>query len=109
MRKWVLVLAAVLVAAGLAIGLAACGDDDDGGSADTAASTAAAADLGLLEAGRLQVASEAEPHPQRDLRRNGRGPDAAMHLAEVEPVGMVVDFREDGVDDLAVQRRLELA
>jgi ABC-type amino acid transport substrate-binding protein len=49
----------VLVAVGLTLGLAACGDDDDsGGSADTAASTAAPADLGLLEPGKLQVASD---------------------------------------------------
>ena len=58
MRRWTIVLTALLVAVGLALGLAACGDDDDGGSADTAASTAAAADLGLLEPGRLQVASD---------------------------------------------------
>jgi polar amino acid transport system substrate-binding protein len=56
MRKWLI----VLLALALAVGLAACGDDDDdGASADTAAATtAAAADLGLLEPGRLQVASD---------------------------------------------------
>ena len=55
MRKWLI----VLLALALAVGLAACDDDDDGGSADTAAATtAAAADLGLLEPGRLQVASD---------------------------------------------------
>jgi polar amino acid transport system substrate-binding protein len=58
MRRWTIVLTALLVAVGLTLGLAACGDDDDGGSADTAASTAAAADLGLLEPGKLQVASD---------------------------------------------------
>jgi polar amino acid transport system substrate-binding protein len=55
MRKWLI----VLMALALAVGLVACGDDDDaGGGADTAASTTAAADLGLLEPGRLQVASD---------------------------------------------------
>jgi polar amino acid transport system substrate-binding protein len=56
MRKWLIVLMALV----LAVGLAACGDDDDdgGGGADTAASTTAAADLGLLEPGRLSVASD---------------------------------------------------
>jgi polar amino acid transport system substrate-binding protein len=56
MRKWMIVLMAVV----LAIGLAACGDDDEesGGSGDTAASTSAAADLGLLEDGKLSVASD---------------------------------------------------
>lgn len=55
MRKWLIVFMAVV----LAVGLVACGDDDDaGGGADTAASTTAAADLGLLEPGRLQVASD---------------------------------------------------
>jgi ABC-type amino acid transport substrate-binding protein len=58
MRRWTIVLTALLVAVGLTLGLAACGDDDDGGSADTAASTVAAADLGLLEPGKLQVASD---------------------------------------------------
>jgi polar amino acid transport system substrate-binding protein len=59
MRSWTTVLTALLVAVGLTLGLAACGDDDDsGGSADTAASTAAAADLGLLEPGKLQIASD---------------------------------------------------
>ena len=58
MRRWTVVLTALLVAVGLTLGLAACGDDDDGGSADTATSTAAAADLGLLEPGKLQVASD---------------------------------------------------
>jgi polar amino acid transport system substrate-binding protein len=58
MRRWTIVLTALLVAVGLTLGLAACGDDDDEGSADTAASTAAAADLGLLEPGKLQVASD---------------------------------------------------
>ncbi|HSJ73512.1 MAG TPA: basic amino acid ABC transporter substrate-binding protein [Miltoncostaeaceae bacterium] len=58
MRKWTIVLTAMLVAVGLTLGLAACGDDDDGGSADTAAATTAAADLGLLEPGKLQVASD---------------------------------------------------
>jgi ABC-type amino acid transport substrate-binding protein len=58
MRRWTIVLTALLVAVGLTLGLTACGDDDDGGSADTAASTAAAADLGLLEPGKLQVASD---------------------------------------------------
>ena len=58
MRRWTIVLTALLVAVGLTLGLAACGDDDDGGSADTAGSTAAAADLGLLEPGKLQVASD---------------------------------------------------
>lgn len=55
MRKWLI----VLLALALAVGLAACGDDDDdGGSGDSGATTAAAADLGLLEPGRLQVASD---------------------------------------------------
>jgi polar amino acid transport system substrate-binding protein len=55
MRKWLIVLMALV----LAVGLAACGDDDDsGGGGDTAGDTAAAADLGLLEPGRLQVASD---------------------------------------------------
>jgi polar amino acid transport system substrate-binding protein len=58
MRRWTVVLTALLVAVGLTLGLAACGDDDDGGSADTSASTTAAADLGLLEPGKLQVASD---------------------------------------------------
>ena len=59
MRRWTIVLTALLVAVGLTLGLSACGDDDDGdGAADTAASTAAAADLGLLEPGKLQVASD---------------------------------------------------
>ena len=59
MRRWLIVLTALLVAAGLTMGLAACGDDDDeGGAADTATATSAAADLGLLEAGQLQVASD---------------------------------------------------
>ena len=59
MRRWLIVLTALLVAVGLTMGLAACGDDDDeGGAADTAAATSAAADLGLLEAGKLQVASD---------------------------------------------------
>jgi polar amino acid transport system substrate-binding protein len=43
----------------LAVGLAACGDDDDdSGGGDTAGATTAAADLGLLEPGKLQVASD---------------------------------------------------
>lgn len=55
MRKWLIVLMALV----LAVGLAACGDDDDEGSGgDTAGDTAAAADLGLLEPGKLQVASD---------------------------------------------------
>ena len=54
MRKWLIVLMALV----LAVGLAACGDDDDSGGGDTAGDTAAAADLGLLEPGRLQVASD---------------------------------------------------
>jgi polar amino acid transport system substrate-binding protein len=59
MRRWIIVLTTMLVAVGLTLGLTACGDDDDsGGAADTAASTAAAADLGLLESGKLQVASD---------------------------------------------------
>jgi polar amino acid transport system substrate-binding protein len=50
---------AVLLAAVLALGLAACGDDDDSGAADTGASTApAAADLGLKTPGVLTVASD---------------------------------------------------
>ena len=58
MRRWIIVLTSLLVAVGLTLGLTACGDDDSGGAADTAASTAAAADLGLLESGKLQVASD---------------------------------------------------
>ena len=58
MRRWIIVLTSLLVAVGLTLGLSACGDDDSGGAADTAASTAAAADLGLLESGKLQVASD---------------------------------------------------
>jgi polar amino acid transport system substrate-binding protein len=55
MRKWMIVLMTMV----LAIGLVACGDDDDdGGAAGTTAATAAAADLGLLEPGKLQVASD---------------------------------------------------
>ena len=53
MRKWMI----VLVAVALAVGLVACGDDDDDGGAATTA-TAAAPELGLLEPGRLQVASD---------------------------------------------------
>jgi polar amino acid transport system substrate-binding protein len=54
--RWFL---AVLLAAVLALGLAACGDDDDSGAADTGASTApAAADLGLKTPGVLTVASD---------------------------------------------------
>jgi ABC-type amino acid transport substrate-binding protein len=59
MRRWVTILLAVALAVGLSMGLAACGDDDDdSGSGDTAGATTAAADLGLLEPGRLQVASD---------------------------------------------------
>jgi polar amino acid transport system substrate-binding protein len=56
MRRWLIVLMALV----LAVGLAACGDDDDGdgGGGDTAGATTAAADLGLLDPGRLQVASD---------------------------------------------------
>jgi polar amino acid transport system substrate-binding protein len=55
MRKWLIVLMALV----LAVGLAACGDDDDdSGGGDTAGATTAAADLGLLEPGKLQVASD---------------------------------------------------
>jgi ABC-type amino acid transport substrate-binding protein len=67
MRKWLIVLLALALAAGLA----ACGDDDgDGGAADTAGATAAAADLGLLEPGRLRVASDI-PYPPFEFTEPG--------------------------------------
>lgn len=67
MRKWFIVLLALV----LAVGLAACGDDDgDSGGGDTAGATAAAADLGLLEPGRLQVASDI-PYPPFEFTEPG--------------------------------------
>jgi ABC-type amino acid transport substrate-binding protein len=68
MRKWMIVLMALV----LALGLAACDDDDDegGGSSDTAASTTAAADLGLREAGKLSVASDI-PYPPFEFTEPG--------------------------------------
>lgn len=81
MRKWTTVLIALLVAVGLTLGLAACGDDDDADSGDTAAATGAAADLGLLEAGRLQVASDI-PYAPFEFTEPG----------STEPVGFDVDL-----------------
>jgi ABC-type amino acid transport substrate-binding protein len=67
MRKWLIVLMALV----LAVGLAACGDDDDdSGGGDTAGATAAAADLGLLEPGKLQVASDI-PYPPFEFTEPG--------------------------------------
>ncbi len=70
MRKWLIVLTAIVAAVGLTLGLAACGDDDDGGGAADTAAPAAAADLGLKEPGRLQVASDI-PYPPFEFTEPG--------------------------------------
>lgn len=96
---------AVLLAAALALGLAACGDDDDGGAAATGPSTApAAADLGLKTPGVLTVASDI-PYAPFEFTDPGstevKGFDVDLVKAIAETQGIPdVRFVDQGFDSI---------
>lgn len=96
---------AVLLAAVLALGLAACGDDDDSGAAGTGASTApAAADLGLKTPGVLTVASDI-PYAPFEFTDPGstevKGFDVDLVKAIAETQGITdVRFVDQGFDSI---------
>jgi polar amino acid transport system substrate-binding protein len=96
---------AVLLAAVLALGLAACGDDDDSGAADTgASSTPAAADLGLRTPGVLTVASDI-PYAPFEFTDPGstepKGFDVDLTKAIAETQGITdVRFVDQGFDSI---------
>jgi len=101
---------AVLLAAVLALGLAACGDDDDSGAADTGASTApAAADLGLATPGVLMVASDI-PYAPFEFTEPGSDEVKGFDVDLVEAIAATqgiddVRFVDQGFDSIILSIR----
>jgi polar amino acid transport system substrate-binding protein len=102
---------AVLLAAALALGLAACGDDDDGGDAGAASTPTAAttADLGLRTPGVLTVASDI-PYAPFEFTEPGstepKGFDVDLVKAIAETQGITdVRFVDQGFDSIILSIR----
>jgi polar amino acid transport system substrate-binding protein len=89
-------MVAALLAVGLSIGLAACGGDGDSGSGDTAGATSAAADLGLLEPGKLSVASD---YPYAPFEFTEPGSKEAVGF-DVDLVKAIAALPEIGITDV---------